>query len=155
MRVTRRIVGVVAAASLASTPAWTQGAEELFDPGQYYIEGVRTYCPEVETLVRTRAPELVQTPDAFTIIINGPAFDALAPGIRLFVYYQTCANMAYHDAALADAYAARLGVTQRWLAAIDIETICQTDLLVQAGWTAVPDAQRCMAIYLTMRDALQ
>lgn len=140
--------------SMASPPAFGQ-AEEHFDQGQFFIEGIRTYCPEVETLVRTRAPELVRVEDNYTIILNGPAFAALPPGLRLFIYYQTCAFMAYRDLGRADVFAAQTGMGERWLAAADVEAMCQTDLLVQAGWTAVPDAARCAAIMQAMRDALR
>ncbi len=149
--------GVLAGLALiivASAPAFSQ-AEEHFDQGEFYIEGVRTFCPEVETLVRTRAPELIRAEDNFTIILNGPAFEALPPGVRLFVYYQTCAFMAYGDYGRADLFAARTGMEERWLAATDVEAMCQTDLLTQAGWAATPDAGRCTAIMQAMRDALR
>jgi hypothetical protein len=154
MRFVSSIIGAIALASMASTGALSQ-AEEHFDQGAFFIEGVRTYCPEVETLVRTRAPELIQVEDNYIIILNGPAFDALPPGLRLFVYYQTCAFMAYHDLGRADVFAAQTGMGERWLAATDVEAMCQTDLLVQAGWNAVPDATRCAAIMQAMRDALR
>jgi hypothetical protein len=148
------VLAALVLAGLASTPAFSQ-AEEHFDQGEFYIEGVRTFCPEVETLVRTRAPELIRAEDNFTIILNGPAFEALPPGLRLFVYYQTCAFMAYGDYGQADVFAARTGMEERWLAATDVEAMCQTDLLIQANWAATPDAARCAAIMQAMRDALR
>ena len=147
------VLRVLLLAGLASTPAFAQ--EEHFDRGQFFIEGVRTHCPEVETLVRTRAPELIRTEDNFMIILNGPAFEALPPGVRLFVYYQTCGFMAYGDYGRADVFAARTGMEERWLAATDVEAMCETDLLIQANWTATPDAARCTAIMQAMRDALR
>ncbi len=154
MKLVAMITAGAALTSMASAQALAQ-AEEHFDQGQFFIENVRTYCPEVETLVRTRAPELIRVEDNYIIILNGPAFEALPPGLRLFVYYQTCAFMAYHDVARADVYAAQTGVTERWLAATDVEAMCQTDLLVRAGWTAVPDATRCSAIMQAMREVLR
>jgi hypothetical protein len=149
------MMGAATAAALVASSALAQGSGDLYDPGQYYIEGVRAFCGDVETLVRTRAPELIAIQNQFTILINGPAFDALPPGVRLFVYFHTCGMLFFdNNTALADNFAVERGLEGRWLAATDIETVCTTDLLVQAVWTAAPDEARCQVIYDTMRRLL-
>jgi hypothetical protein len=141
-----------AVAVSAATPARAQTGE--FDPGQYFIEGVRALCPEVTTIVRNRTDTLIEAPDPYTIVINAGGFSALPPGIRLFIYYQTCAFMFYREATQADAMAVGEGVEALWLSASDVETMCSTTLLVDAGWTGAPDAARCEAIFQAMRGAL-
>lgn len=148
----RLAIGLAMIAGLAS-PAVAQVGE--FPPGEYQIEGVRAACPEVTTVVRNRTETLIDTPDAYTVVVNAGGFAALPPGVRLFIYYQTCGFMFYQDMALADGVAVREGVAERWLSAADVETMCETTLLVDAGWLGAPDPARCAGIYQLMREALQ
>jgi hypothetical protein len=148
------IVAALAALPLLATSALGQGREDLYDPGQFFVEGVLAFCAETQTIVRNDPTELIAMADPLTMVINGPAFDALPPGVRLFTYFHTCALMFYQDPARADDIAARTGVQQRWLSVPDVELICTTPTLVDAGWTVAPDAARCEAIYATMRQAL-
>ncbi|MGD9739814.1 MAG: hypothetical protein AB7O56_10840 [Bauldia sp.] len=147
------LVAAMATLPLLATSALGQAREDHYDPGQFLIEGVLAYCAETETVVRNSG-ELIVRADPFTIAINGPAFDALPPGVRLFTYYHTCAFGFYQDPVRADDIAARTGVEQRWLSVPDVELICTTTTLADAGWTVAPDAARCEAIYATMRQAL-
>jgi hypothetical protein len=151
----RQIALIGAFGVLSSVPVFAQ-AEVTYDVGEFTIEGVPAICPEVVTVVRTTGEDqLIYAPDYMTIVINGPAFDQLSPGVRLFLYYHTCAQMFYGDRlGFADRYVVRQGVAQQWLSATALETICETDTLVEAGWPAAPDAERCDAMYQTMRDAL-
>ena len=151
----RPIAAALMTLPLLVTSAFGQAREDLYDPGQFFIEGVLAYCAETQTVVRSTGPELIGQGDVLTIVINGPAFDALPAGVRLFTYFHTCALMFYQDPARADDLAARTGVQQRWLSVLDVELMCTTPTLVEAGWTAAPDAARCEAIYATMRQAIQ
>lgn len=153
LRVAPLALALIAAAA-SSGQAWAQQTGE-FDPGQYLIEGIPARCPEVTTIVRNRTDTLIEATDAYTIVINAGGFAALPPGVRLFIYYQTCAFMFYRDAAPADAHAVNEGVEGRWLSAADVETMCTTTLLVDTGWAEAPDAARCEAIFQVMREALQ
>lgn len=148
-----RITAALAAASLAVVPA--QAQEQEFGFGMYAVEGIAAYCGDIYTLVRTDETELIYPLDYENIVINGPVFDTLSPGIRLFAYYQTCGQIFYGDMMLADASATRRGARDRWLTVADVETMCETDTLVEAGWTAAPDAARCENIMQTMRTTLQ
>jgi hypothetical protein len=148
-----RLVMTLLAAAATTGSAWAQQTGE-FDPGQYLIEGVPARCPEVTTIVRNRTDTLIEATDPYTIVINAGGFAALPPGLRLFIYYQTCAFMFYRDAAPADAHAVNEGVEARWLSAADVETMCTTTLLADTGWTGAPDAVRCEAIFQVMREAL-
>lgn len=148
-----RIAVAVAFASLMAVPASAQ--EQEFDFGMYAVEGIAAYCGEIYTLVRSDETELIYPLDYENIVINGPVFDTLSPGIRLFAYYQTCGQIFYDDMVLADASATRRGARDRWLTVDDVETMCETDTLIVAGWTAAPDAERCEGIMQTMRAILQ
>jgi hypothetical protein len=144
--------------SVATTQLLAQ-AGELFNPGEYYIDGIQPACGEFETLVAPEGPDLIHPDGTFTIVVNGPAFDPLPTQLKLFVYYQTCNAMIFdvrEDAIqLADTLTARRGIAEGWLTAAVAEAICETDMLVEAGWTAAPDADRCAAIYEIMRQAFQ
>ena len=152
------LLSALAASCLAGAPAAAQ-REQVFGQGQYYIEGVRAFCGDIETVVTNQGPELIHSPNPYTIVVNGPVFDTLPPGVRLFVYFQTCGVISYsmmpNGIAIADATAARRGIRERWLAASDIEAICQTGLPAEIGWAQAPDAARCEAIYQVMIDAMR
>lgn len=148
----KAIIRLIALWAGTALPATAQ--EQIFQPGQFFIEGVSAYCGDIQTVVRSSGP-LVEAPDTFRIAVNGPSFDALPVTMRLFAYFQTCGMIFYgDDLVAADAFAARRGIRDRWLSAADIEAICQTDDLAEAGWAAAPDATRCEAIYVVMREAL-
>ena len=147
------LLAAIATTTLVASPASAQVAE--FNQGEYYIEGVRTNCPEVQTAIYNRASTLIEIEYGLIIKIHGPAFDALPPGIRLFLYYDECAMLFYRDFALADAQAITIGLDEQWLTATDLETICTTTLVADAGWANAPDAARCEAMYQAMREALR
>lgn len=142
----------IAAATLAAAPAVAQVRE--YDQREFFIEGVNAYCPEMQTAVFNTMDTLIKVEGGIIIQINGPAFDTLPAGVRLFVYFQTCAELFYTDLAQADAQAALIGIDQRWLSAADVEAMCTTPILADAGWANAPDAARCEGIYQTMRGAL-
>ncbi|MCC6736547.1 MAG: hypothetical protein IT534_10540 [Bauldia sp.] len=146
-------IAALAMAALASPPASAQIFE--YNQGEYYIEGVRTNCPEVQTAIYNRADTLIEVEDGLIMKINGPTFDTLPPGLRLFVYYDECAMLFYRDFALADARAIAIGLEEQWLTATDIETACTTTLLADTGWANAPDPARCEAMYQVMREALR
>lgn len=147
--------GCLAAAATALTagPALAQ-QEQYYDIGEFAVEGIGIYCGDIETYVRSDESELIYAPDYATIVINGPVYDTLSPGLRLFTYYHTCGSIFYGDMALADISAVRRGVSERWLTVDDVETMCSTDTLVEAGWANAPDAERCEGIYSAMREAM-
>lgn len=147
-----QLFAACAASALALTPALAE--ETVFDVGLYGVDGIMIYCGDIYTIVRTEETELIYALDYENIVINGPVYDTLSPGIRLFAYYQTCGQMFYGDMALADMSATRRGARDRWLTVDDVETMCETDTLAEAGWTTAPDAERCEAIYQTMRELL-
>jgi hypothetical protein len=145
----------LSAIAVALTVIPVRAQEQQFGFGEYAVEGVAIYCGDIYTLVRSGETELIYALDYEHIVINGPVFDTLSPGIRLFAYYQTCGQIFYGDATLADTSAVRRGVRDRWLTASDVETMCGTDALAVAGWSAAPDAARCQNIFQVMRAALQ
>lgn len=147
------LAAVLALAGLVASPAAAQTFE--YNQGEYYIEGVRTNCPEVQTAIYNRMDTLIEVEDGLVMNINGPVFDALPAGVRLFVYYDECAMLFYRDFALADAQAILIGLDEQWLTATDVETVCTTTILVDAGWANAPDATRCEAMYQAMREALR
>ena len=157
-RFVRALAVGLSMSSVAATPLLAQSSE-LFNPGEYYIDGIQPACGEFETLVADEGPDLIRPDGTFTIVINGPAFDPLPIQLKLFVYYQTCNAMIFavrEDVVeLADTLTARRGIAEGWLTAAVAEAICETDMLVAAGWTAAPDAERCAAIYEVMRQAFQ
>jgi hypothetical protein len=146
-----RLTQLAAAAvlQLGSSQALAQQGE-LYGAGSFYIDGLQTGCGDAETLVTSAGSDLIYARDAFTIVINRPAFDPLPAGVRLFAYYQTCGAMFSRlrpDSQLvADALATRRGLNAGWLTAEVVEQICGTDLLTDAGWAAAPDEARCAAI---------
>lgn len=154
MKATGRMVAVSALGALLAGPATAQGAEQVFDPSQFFIEGVRAYCGDITTIVRTNAPELIRIENDYTFILNGPVFDSFSPGVRLFVYFQTCGILFYGDMTNADASAARQGAAQHWISAEDLETICDADIMLAAGWENAPDDARCDAIYDIVLQAM-
>lgn len=157
-RLVRPLLVALAMSSVAATPLLAQRSE-LFNPGEYTIDGIQPACGEFETLVAPEGPDLIHPDGTFTIVINGPAFDPLPIQLKLFVYYQTCNAMIFavreDGVQLADTLAARRGIAEGWLTAAVAEAICETGILVEAGWTAAPDAERCAAIYEIMRQAFQ
>jgi hypothetical protein len=157
-RLVRLLLVGLSLSSVAATPLVAQGSE-LFNPGEFYIDGIQPACGEFETLVAPDGPDLIHPDGTFTIVINGPAFDPLPTQLKLFVYYQTCNAMIFairEDVVpLADNLTTRIGIAEGWLTAAVAEAICETDMLVAAGWTAAPDAERCAAIYEIMRQAFQ
>lgn len=144
---------MLAAAALAMVALPATAQEQTFPPGQYSIDGINAYCGDIQTVSRSTGP-LIEAPDTYRIVINQKDFDVLPLSMRLFAYFQTCGMIFYDDPARADAFAARRGVRDRWLSAADIEAICQSGTLAEAGWTAAPDSSRCEAIYGVMREAL-
>ncbi|HUV32500.1 MAG TPA: hypothetical protein VMW31_02925 [Devosiaceae bacterium] len=147
-------LAVCAFCLLLPVPAFSQQQE--FEGNDYRVDGVEAYCSaEMITRVVQESATLIESPKSELIVINGPVFDALPPGVRLFVYFHTCGMKVYHDAAYADVSAARAGMNGRWLSAADVGLMCDTDALTEAGWSEVPDAARCDAIKQTMRAALQ
>lgn len=152
----KQFIAGFTATTIVSLLAFPAGAQEQeFGIGEFAVEGIPIYCGDIYTLVRTDETELIYALDYANIVINGPAYDALSPGIRLFAYYQTCGQIFYGDMTLADISAARRGARDRWLTVSDVETMCGTDTLAEAGWSTAPDAERCEAIYQTMREVLQ
>jgi hypothetical protein len=145
---------VVAASCVASGQALAQQGE-LYGPGYFYIDGLQSGCGDVETLVTNEGPDLIYPKDAFTIVVNGPAFDPLPKGLKLFAFYQTCGMMFYRNREdselVADTLATRRGLAEGWMTAAVAEQICETDLLAEAGWTLAPNAVRCAAIYERVR----
>jgi hypothetical protein len=144
--------------AVGATPLLAQRSE-LFNPGEYVIDGIQPACGEFETLVAPDGPDLIHPDGTFTIVINGPAFDPLPTQLKLFVYYQTCNAIIFaireDGVQLADTLTARRGIAEGWLTAAVVEAICDSDILVAAGWTAAPDAERCAAIIEIMRQAIQ
>lgn len=143
----------LAAAGLFSAPASAQVAE--YNQGEYVIEGVRTNCPEVQQAIYNQADTLIEVEDGLIMKINGPVFDTLPAGVRLFVFYDECAMLFYRDFTLADQQAILIGLDEQWLTADDVETVCTTTILAEAGWANAPDATRCEAMYQAMREALR
>jgi hypothetical protein len=148
---------LAAAACLGGAPVHAQQGE-LYPPGYFLIDGVQAGCGDVETLVTSQGADLIYPEGAYTIVVNGPDFDPLPTGVKLFAYYQTCGMMLFHireDGSLvADSLATRRGLTNGWMTMAVAEQICETDLLARAGWTLAPDAARCAAIYDSVRQAL-
>ena len=143
----------LAVGALLASPSLAQ-VEEQFDQREYYIDGVQVDCGDVVTIVRRDETELIYAKDYSTIVIHGTVFDTLPPGLRLFAYFQTCSMIFYDDATPADASAIRRGMANQWLSVADIETMCQTNTLLEAGWSVAPDGPRCDAIIEIVRAAL-
>lgn len=165
MTVPARSIGVVgrswfvfAVSCLGAGGALAQQGE-LYAPGYFFIDGVQSGCGDVETLVTDDVADLIYPKDAFTIVVNGPAFEPLPTGVKLFVFYQTCGMMFYRNRPdsdlVADTLATRRGLADGWMTTAVVDQICQTDLLAQTGWTLAPEAARCAAIYERVRQALQ
>ena len=153
--IVRAAATVVLPALVILPQSHAQQGEQTFQPAQYQIEGVLAYCGDIQTIVRPQSEPLIFAPDGFRIIINGPAFNDLPRGVRLFLYYHTCGTIFYgDDLALADSFAVRSGARGQWLLAADLEFICQTDNLVGAGWHFAPDSARCENIVDLMIEAL-
>ena len=150
---TLRLALAIALLCSAVAPVSAQ-VEETIDPGEFIIEGYRADCSEVTTIIRQSSEDLIYAPDGFTIIIDGPTYDTLTIGVRLFTYYQTCASMFYGDRLeFADRYAVRTGVERGWLTVADIEAICVANDL-DGIWAANPGPDRCEIIRQAMIEAL-
>lgn len=148
---------VLAAVLATALAAPTLAKDQVFTSAEFNIEGVRAYCGNemLKTTMAEEADTLIGFPQPSNLTINAPVFATLPVGVRLFVYYHACGMMVYRNPSLSDLSAVRVGVRDRWLSVADIEAICASDLLVEAGWENAPDAERCDAIKQTMREQMR
>ena len=149
-----RLAGAFAAISMLMPTLGFAQDGEVYQQGDYFIDGQSTNCGEAQTIVAPRASVLIQERNAGTeIVIDSSRFDPLPHGVKLFIYYQFCTNMFFLDSPTADNYATAIGLREGWMTSEVVEAVCGAAPLSIDAWTEKPDATRCQAIAAVVREA--
>ena len=140
---------------LAATPAFAQDGD-VYQQGDYFIDGQSTNCGEAQTVLVRSAPLLIQEQNqGREIIIDRTRFDPLPHGVKLFIYYQFCTNMFFLDEATADNYATGIGLREGWMTSDVVSLVCLPEVAPVEIWPDKPDDARCTVIAELVRNSLR